>query len=77
MFMNDQVFPAGIGRQAARSTWQPPGDYAVEPEQQLDSLRSLGCDGTQGFLYSAALPAEQFTELLREGKCLPHHSSAQ
>ena len=29
----------------------------VETEQQLDALRSLGCDFAQGFLFSRPLPA--------------------
>jgi len=36
----------------------------VETAAQLDCLRQLGCDQYQGFLYSKALPADRFTELL-------------
>jgi EAL domain-containing protein (putative c-di-GMP-specific phosphodiesterase class I) len=37
----------------------------VEDERQLAGLRSLGCDWAQGFLFAAALPADEITELLR------------
>jgi diguanylate cyclase (GGDEF)-like protein/PAS domain S-box-containing protein len=36
----------------------------VETRPQLDLLRTLHCDEFQGFLYSAALPAEQIAALL-------------
>src|SRR5664280_1089 len=32
----------------------------VEDERVLTSLRSLGCDTAQGFLFAAAMPAEEF-----------------
>ena len=38
----------------------------VETEQQCDFLKSLSCDLAQGFLFSRALPAEEFTELLKK-----------
>jgi diguanylate cyclase len=37
----------------------------VETSEQLDVLRSLGCDQYQGFCFSPAVPATQFAELLR------------
>lgn len=37
----------------------------VETERQRAFLQSLSCDVAQGFLYARALPAEEFTELLR------------
>ncbi len=37
----------------------------VETEQQRDLLASYGCDYGQGWLYSKAVPAEQFEDLLR------------
>jgi PAS domain S-box-containing protein len=37
----------------------------VETHPQLEYLRELGCDEYQGYLFSAAVPAEQFAELLR------------
>ncbi len=38
----------------------------VETEQQSDLLAAYGCDYAQGWLYSKAVPAEQFEALLRE-----------
>jgi EAL domain-containing protein (putative c-di-GMP-specific phosphodiesterase class I) len=37
----------------------------VETEQQLDLLRKLGCNQMQGFLFSAARPAEVIRGMLR------------
>jgi len=37
----------------------------VETEEQLGFLRELGCDEIQGFLFSRAVPAADFEELLR------------
>ncbi|MFS0757558.1 EAL domain-containing protein [Noviherbaspirillum sp. 1P10PC] len=37
----------------------------VETQEQLDFLKAAGCDYAQGFLFSPALPPEQFEELLR------------
>jgi diguanylate cyclase (GGDEF)-like protein len=37
----------------------------VETLEQLDSLRSMGCDQYQGFHFSAPLPAAAFSELMR------------
>lgn len=39
----------------------------VETEEQLAILESLGCDQAQGFLFSRALPPEEFRVLLEEG----------
>ena len=36
----------------------------VETQQQLDFLIGLGCDSCQGYLLSAALPAEEFAALI-------------
>ena len=36
----------------------------VETSQQLDLLRRLGCSKAQGYLFSAAVPAESFADLL-------------
>ena len=36
----------------------------VETEQQLEFLREHGVDQMQGFLFSQAVPAEQFESLL-------------
>lgn len=42
----------------------------VETAEQLEFLRSLHCDGMQGYLFSRALPAVEATKLLAEGKHL-------
>lgn len=39
----------------------------VETTEQLQMLRSLGCDQMQGFLFSKAVPADAFAQLLRSG----------
>ena len=40
----------------------------VETEEQLDFLRSIGCDVVQGFLFSRSLSVDAFEELLMEQK---------
>jgi predicted glycoside hydrolase/deacetylase ChbG (UPF0249 family) len=42
----------------------------VETREQLDFLTGCGCDMMQGYLFSRPLPAQQFVELLREGRRL-------
>ena len=42
----------------------------VETEQQLEFLREHECDEMQGFLFSRPVPANTFTQLLKEGKAL-------
>ncbi|OSM02274.1 putative PAS/PAC sensor-containing diguanylate cyclase/phosphodiesterase [Magnetofaba australis IT-1] len=42
----------------------------LETEQQLNIMRGLHCNEMQGFLFSAPLPAEKFTELLQAGRRL-------
>ena len=37
----------------------------VETQEQLDLLKSAGCDYAQGFLFSPALPLEPFEDMLR------------
>ena len=37
----------------------------VESTEQLEFLKSLGCDQYQGFHFSPALPASQFAALVR------------
>jgi EAL domain-containing protein (putative c-di-GMP-specific phosphodiesterase class I) len=47
----------------------------VETEQQRLLLLEAGCDYAQGFLFSKALPAEEFEALLQTGvsnQSLPH-----
>jgi sensor c-di-GMP phosphodiesterase-like protein len=36
----------------------------VETQDQLNLLKAAGCDYAQGFLFSPALPPEQFEDLL-------------
>ncbi len=43
----------------------------VETKQQLEFLRQSQCDQIQGYLFSAPLPAEDFAQLLRQGKLQP------
>ena len=45
----------------------------VEEPEQADILRDLGCDFAQGFVWSPAVPAAEFDQLLRTG--LPAPSS--
>jgi diguanylate cyclase (GGDEF)-like protein len=40
----------------------------VENESQLSFLRSLGCDEYQGYFRSRPLPADEFEQILREGR---------
>ena len=35
----------------------------VETNEQAETLKSMGCDGLQGFLFDAALPVDKFTEV--------------
>jgi diguanylate cyclase (GGDEF)-like protein/PAS domain S-box-containing protein len=43
----------------------------VETVEQLDYLRSQGCDEMQGYYFSRPLPAPEFEQLLRERRSLP------
>lgn len=43
----------------------------VENEEQLIFLKELGCDEYQGYLYSPAVPANHFAELLAQDGCYP------
>nr|WP_278335907.1 EAL domain-containing protein [Desnuesiella massiliensis] len=40
----------------------------IETKEQLNFLRETGCDFGQGFLFSKAIPAEDFERLLKEEK---------
>jgi len=40
----------------------------VETVEQLDLLKSFGCDLAQGFLFGEAVPAEEFTLQLGENR---------
>ncbi len=48
----------------------------VETEEQLDFLTAHGCDALQGYLYSPAVPAEEYRALLARGKPLRPPSGA-
>jgi diguanylate cyclase (GGDEF)-like protein/PAS domain S-box-containing protein len=48
----------------------------VETEEQLDYLRSNGCDQIQGFYFSRPLAADDFEQLLRQQKRLPLREAA-
>jgi EAL domain-containing protein (putative c-di-GMP-specific phosphodiesterase class I) len=39
----------------------------VEEQSQMDFLHRHGCNEFQGFLFSPAVPADMFAELLRRG----------
>jgi len=43
----------------------------VETLGQLDYLRAQGCDEMQGYYFSRPLPADDFEQLLRQGRRLP------
>ncbi|WP_137171970.1 EAL domain-containing protein [Massilia sp. HP4] len=43
----------------------------VETLEQLDYLRSRGCDEMQGYYFSKPLPAHEFEQLLRQRRALP------
>ncbi|MBF0109149.1 MAG: EAL domain-containing protein [Magnetococcales bacterium] len=43
----------------------------LETEGQLAILRALNCNQMQGFLFSAPVPPDELTQMLRDGKCLP------
>jgi EAL domain-containing protein (putative c-di-GMP-specific phosphodiesterase class I) len=43
----------------------------VEEQGQLDHLRRYGCVEYQGFLFSPAVPAEAFSQLLAGGASTP------
>lgn len=40
----------------------------IETKEQLNFLKETGCDFGQGFLFSAAIPGEEFEKLLKEDK---------
>ena len=43
----------------------------VETVEQMTFLRNLGCDQLQGYLFSPAIPADAFAQMLREKRRLP------
>ena len=40
----------------------------VETLEQAEIVRDLGCDDLQGYLFSPAVPPEEFRRFLEEGK---------
>ncbi|MDB5855298.1 MAG: hypothetical protein JWR22_3339 [Herminiimonas sp.] len=46
----------------------------VETVDQLTFLRNHGCNAMQGYYFSQAVPADLFTHMLQEAKCLPSAS---
>ena len=42
----------------------------VETQEQLAFLIANGCDAMQGYLFSKPLPAQDFSDLLKQDKCL-------
>jgi len=49
----------------------------VETREQLDYLRSRGCDEMQGYYFSKPLPAHEFEQLLRQRRALPAMEAAE
>jgi len=39
----------------------------VETAEQAELVRSLGCEGAQGYLYSPAVPAADHEQMLQTG----------
>jgi EAL domain-containing protein (putative c-di-GMP-specific phosphodiesterase class I) len=48
----------------------------VETAEQLDYLRSHGCDEIQGYYFSRPLPASEFEHLMRQRRALPATAKA-
>ena len=38
----------------------------VETKEQIELLRSIGCDQVQGYYYAKPMPADEFFELLKQ-----------
>ena len=43
----------------------------IESDGQLESMRELGCDLAQGFLFARPVPADEVSHVLAQGHCLP------
>ncbi|WP_165372875.1 putative bifunctional diguanylate cyclase/phosphodiesterase [Pengzhenrongella frigida] len=63
--INDRHLVAGIVALAARLGISVTAE-GIETPDQGQVLDAIGCAGAQGFLYSRALPIEEWTEFLRE-----------
>lgn len=48
----------------------------VETPHQAQVLAKLGCDSLQGFLFSAAVPAQKFEAMLQAGRVEPRRPTA-
>ena len=46
----------------------------VETREQLDLLRSIGCDAMQGFLLSRPLTADKITDFIKQARSEPEIS---
>lgn len=42
----------------------------VETKEQLEILRSLGCNEAQGYLFAKPMPAREMEQFLRQSKCI-------
>ena len=43
----------------------------IESNGQLESIRELGCDLAQGFLFARPVPPDEVSHVLAQGHCLP------
>ncbi len=68
MGSNEESFTlARVVVQLARELGLHTVGEGVETREQLDMLRGMGCDFSQGYLHSRPLPFTEFEELLRNG----------
>lgn len=49
----------------------------VESREQIDRLRTFGCDEVQGFFYSRAVPADTFAGFLTSGEKFPEAAAVK
>jgi len=49
----------------------------VSSEVQLEFMRAEGCDAVQGWLMSAAMPANEFAELVRKQRVSAEAANVQ
>ena len=45
-----------------------PDGFSFETAEQVDLLRTQGCDQMQGYYFSRPLPAEGLADMLRDGR---------